>query len=144
MSNPANPKEVASVPDTVGAQASYNLMMKMSKPYVPSTPSTDTPTKYLGGCNCAWKAPTVPVYRGPNTHLDDCPARDSGYPVGGILNATSIAAQLEYLKRAVNGFIEASAENARNERGLSDSIVKMQRGQLLLTLSDALRHVCND
>jgi hypothetical protein len=36
----------------------------------------------LGGCTCYDKAPTIPVFRGPNTHLDDCPAKDSGYAVG--------------------------------------------------------------
>lgn len=39
----------------------------------------------LGGCDCYFKAPTVPVYRGNMTHLDDCPAKGSGFPVGALL-----------------------------------------------------------
>ena len=38
----------------------------------------------LGACNCADRTPTVPVYRDAMTHLDDCPAKDTGYPVGCI------------------------------------------------------------
>lgn len=43
------------------------------------------PQKYLGGCNCAFKAPTVPTCRDQMTHLDDCPAKRSGFPVGAYL-----------------------------------------------------------
>jgi hypothetical protein len=43
-----------------------------------------TESRYLGGCNCVGKTPTVPVFRDPMTHLDDCPAKDSGYPVGSL------------------------------------------------------------
>lgn len=38
-----------------------------------------------GGCNCYFKAPTVPVYRGNMTHLDDCPAKGSGFSVGALI-----------------------------------------------------------
>jgi hypothetical protein len=40
--------------------------------------------RYAGGCNCAVKTPTVPTYRDPREHLDDCPAKGSGYAVGQI------------------------------------------------------------
>jgi hypothetical protein len=39
---------------------------------------------YAGGCTCADKTPTVPTCRDPKTHLEDCPAKDSGYLVGQI------------------------------------------------------------
>lgn len=42
------------------------------------------PSPMLGGCTCYDKAPTVPVFRDRMTHLDDCPAKDSGHPVGII------------------------------------------------------------
>lgn len=38
--------------------------------------------KYLGGCTCTFKAPTIPTCRDPMQHLDDCPAKGTGYPVG--------------------------------------------------------------
>lgn len=52
--------------------------------------------------------------------------------------------KLDYLKTAVRGHIDASVENAQNVRGVPESVVRMQRGQLLLTLGDALRHVSGD
>ena len=36
----------------------------------------------LGGCDCWNKAPSVPTCRDSMQHLEDCPARGSGYPVG--------------------------------------------------------------
>ncbi len=42
------------------------------------------PSPYLGRCTCAGKPPSVPLYRDAMTHLDDCPAKDTGYPVGCI------------------------------------------------------------
>lgn len=42
-----------------------------------------------GGCNCYFKAPTVPVYRANTTHLDDCPARGSGFSVGALISSTA-------------------------------------------------------
>ena len=41
-----------------------------------------TMTQYLGGCTCTFKAPTIPTCRDPMQHLDDCPAKGTGYPVG--------------------------------------------------------------
>lgn len=41
--------------------------------------------QFLGGCNCAFKSPTVPTCRDRAEHLADCPAKDSGYPVGTFL-----------------------------------------------------------
>lgn len=38
-------------------------------------------TTKKSSCNCFGKAPTVPVFRDFNQHLDDCPMKDSGEPV---------------------------------------------------------------
>lgn len=47
--------------------------------------ATPAPTRYVGGCNCAFNAPTVPTFRDPRTHLDDCPAKGSGFLVGQLV-----------------------------------------------------------
>jgi hypothetical protein len=36
----------------------------------------------MSDCTCWDKTPTVPVFRDRNEHLPDCPAKDSGKPVG--------------------------------------------------------------
>ena len=46
-----------------------------------------TPAPALGRCTCYSDAPTVPVCRDPMTHLDECPAKGSGYPVGAFPDA---------------------------------------------------------
>lgn len=48
--------------------------------------------RYAGGCNCVGKAPTAPTYRDPKNHLDDCPAKDSGYLVGQLMATTAASA----------------------------------------------------
>lgn len=45
----------------------------------------------MGGCNCFMKAPTIPTCRSPETHLDDCPAKGSGYRVG-VFRAANVSA----------------------------------------------------
>ena len=46
-----------------------------------------TEGEYAGGCNCASKPPTTPTLRNTFTHLDDCPAKGSRYPVGVVLSS---------------------------------------------------------
>ncbi len=50
-------------------------------------------------CTCWMKAPTVPVFRDRHDHLNDCPLKGSGLPVG--VAHTSLVDQATRLKEVV-------------------------------------------
>lgn len=88
----------------------------------------------LGGCNCYFKAPTVPTCRSPETHLDDCPAKGSGYPVGVFLDPATESATLAELRKF--GTLAASA-------GLRSRVL-METSQIEEGTARSLRSLLND
>lgn len=44
----------------------------------------------ISDCTCWDKAPTVPVFRSPKEHLEGCPLKGSGKPVGLIRGSQSL------------------------------------------------------
>lgn len=81
--------------------------------------------QFAGGCTCHAKAPTVPVCRDRMTHLDDCPAKGSGYPVGMLTDTTTSRELLAHV--AVLNELGAAQHVGEVVRRLSDDVEYCRR-----------------